>query len=61
MSTAKIISPQFTPDDHPADVAAARQAPARKLRPKQKVERYASEIENLYAKDPSDTNKGSTS
>ncbi|MCE2808364.1 MAG: hypothetical protein LW869_08025 [Actinobacteria bacterium] len=44
---------------HTADVAAARRAPARKLRPKQKVERYASEIGNLYAKDPSDTNKGS--
>jgi hypothetical protein len=61
MSTAKTISPQFTPDAHTADRAAARQAPSRKLRTKQIVERYASEIENLYAKDPSDTNKGSAS
>jgi long-chain acyl-CoA synthetase len=47
------------PDEWTVDSALL--TPTLKLRRKQIVERYASEIENLYAKDPSDTNKGSAS
>jgi len=47
------------PDEWTVDSALL--TPTLKLRRKQIVERYASEIENLYAKDPSDANKGSAS
>jgi long-chain acyl-CoA synthetase len=47
------------PDEWTVDSALL--TPTLKLRRKQILERYASEIENLYANSPSDNNKGSAS